>query len=198
VGGLWVLKNSLNYQGMNRSVFLDYDGVIVDSLDNIISIWNQQSKGFGNGIHVDKNFVRSNATGAWRIFYTEKLGVPEEKLALSSEFFKKMIEAQELAKLFTGMKEAIQDLAQHYSLYILSSNSSSTIRQNLKNYGLIKYFKGIAGDEEVGGVNKTEAQFVLKPLNQWGINVADVMYVGDTSDEVIGGKVSGIKTVGCS
>lgn len=181
-----------------RAVFLDFDGVIVDSIKQSIFRWNETSRVYGKGIAVTEDLVRNSATGVWRIFYTEKLGIPSDKVEVAGQLWRDIAKKDKYPQLFEGMEEVIKLLSKDYDLYMLSSNSSELIKSTFEHQGIIKYFKGVAGDQEVGGLNKTDPQYVLAALRMWNLEPENVAYTGDTSDEVIGGRRAGVKTIGCT
>ena len=69
---------------MINTVLLDFDGVISDSLDQVMSSWQFNTTKFGNGNILTKDFVRSCHNGAWQSFYAEKLGIPKEDFEFQS------------------------------------------------------------------------------------------------------------------
>ncbi|MBI2355806.1 MAG: HAD family hydrolase [Candidatus Doudnabacteria bacterium] len=183
---------------MKKAVLLDFDGVVADSIEQSIARWDHNAKAYGNGMDVTADVVRSNATGVWRIFYTEVLGIPADKVEEAGEFWRQLAQKDPLPPFFDGMKEVIESLSKDYGLYMLSSNSNELIKKTFQSHDVIKYFKGIAGDVEVGNLDKTDPEYVLSVLRTWNLKPENVIYTGDTSDEVIGGRRAGVKTIGCA
>ena len=183
---------------MIESIIFDFDGVIANSLDDVIYRWNIESKIFGKGIKITKSFVRRRDTGSWKVFYQKHLGVPKNKLDASSKMFFSLAKQQGPSKLFPNIAVIIQQLYRKYDLYIVSSNHSETIKAGLKHHKLTKYFTGIAGAKETFGLNKTDKKFLQTPLKKWNVNLKTAIYLGDTRDEVYGAKSAGIKSMACT
>ena len=181
-----------------KSVLLDYDGVIVDSMDSIISWWNEIAATFGNKRVIDRDFVQKIDTGNWRAFYINELGVPLDKISDTSKIFKRGALYDPTLAPFTGIKAVISDLHSKFDLFILSSSYSEGIINFLKKHGLENFFKGIIGDEEIDGIPKDDARFYIKSLELLGLEKTNVVYAGDTLAEVTGGKLAGITTIGCT
>ena len=181
-----------------KSVLFDYDGVIIDSIDSVIGRWNTTARVFGNKKTIDKKFVRNRNSVVWREFYQAELGVPKDKLNEAAQIFRQNAQNDAALPIFDGMKEAILKLHQRYQLFILSSSYSEAIRNFLERHEIISYFNDIVGDDEAGGIGKTEPEFYLNPMGRWGIKPEAAIHIGDTVVEIGGAKRAGLKTIGCT
>lgn len=181
-----------------KAILFDYDGVLADTLPFVLKRWTATARLFGNGIEVTRDLVSVSPTGAWQTFYTEILGVSEEKLEVASKLFLDLAKKDGMPPLYNGVKEAVERLSRDYDLYILSSNYSEIIQATLVWYGLQKNIRGIIGHEDVGAERKTDPRFMLSSLERWHLEKEDVVYIGDTQDEVVGARRAGIKIIACS
>lgn len=181
-----------------KSIVFDYDGVVADSLEQVIFRWNESARIYGNGVKVSKDLIRHSNTGSWRKFYQKTLGIPEEKVETASELFRQLGSKQGPPPLFDGVEKTVKELVNGFDLYIISSHYSSVIKRDLEFYKILNYFKDVIGYEEVGDVNKPDPRFILKFLSGWKLSPNEVIYAGDTSDEIECGKSAGVKTIGCT
>ncbi len=183
---------------MIKSILLDFDGVISDSLSQIINSWQENTNVYGSGIQLTKDFVKGHHTGSWKIFYQEVLGIPENKLDEASKLFLELADKHGVNPIFNEMEDVIKELSKNYDLYVLSSNFESSINRDLAHYGLKDYFKGVSGHENSRGLDKSNKDFILNFLKDWKLDPNEVIYAGDTTSEVNCGIAAGIKTIGCT
>ena len=116
---------------MINTVLLDFDGVISDSLDQVMSSWQFNTTKFGNGNILTKDFVRSCHNGAWQSFYAEKLGIPKEDFEETSRIFLERATNHGVNPIYDGIKNVIEVLYKDFPLYVLSSNFEKTIKRDL-------------------------------------------------------------------
>ena len=168
----------------------DYDGVIADSLDQLLdlSVKAQQSLGFGRAPKRDDFRTIENLT-----FYDlgKLIGLPDELASVyENEIFKLEKERYDV-KLFPDIVPVLIELAQKNTLVVITSNQSSVVSNTLKKFGLknsiVKIFGGDDGTTKSERIEKSCIEFQCDPHY--------VFMVGDAISDVRQGKLAGVKTV---
>jgi HAD superfamily hydrolase (TIGR01549 family) len=103
------------------------------------------------------------------------------------------------AQQYPGTTKALKELAQKYSLGILSSSSHALILSDMKSAGIpVQVFDYIQGEEDSLFHKPDPRVFesAIEFFKHQGINVAEVLYVGDAMHDYSSSKVAGLNFVG--
>jgi len=174
---------------MSRVLIFDYDGVIVDSLDAIIKMYNSRCEEFGYPPIDNKNeFVKLFESNLFTSL--KKMGISSFTIFKSIRTFKKEFkELQSHMPFFKDMKEVLNRLSKNNLMYIVTSNISSIVEDNLRKNKL-SFFREIIGEDK--GRNKAKR---IKKIKKKFPGM-DIYYIGDTKWDIKEGKKAGVKTVG--
>ncbi len=97
-----------------------------------------------------------------------------------------------------GIGEALEDLSRRYKLCIVSDTlvtPADGLRQVLEGHGLKQYFQGFAFSDEVG-YSKPHADMFKSAARQLGVEVAEMIHVGDRDhNDIKGPQALGMKAV---
>ena len=97
-----------------------------------------------------------------------------------------------------GIADALEDLSRRYKLCIVSDTivtPGDGLRQLLDGHGLKQYFQGFAFSDEAGH-SKPHADMFLSAARQLGVDVAEMVHVGDRDhNDVKGSQALGMKAV---
>jgi len=163
-----------------KVVLFDFDGVIVDSFAAAYKI----------------NAARFNPLTAeeYRRWFDGNIG-KELKKRLSEnsvdDFFKEYTAQMGSMAIVPGIIEVITDLAQRYTLDIISSSHSSSIKKFLETYRLEQYFQKVLGyDVETSKVIKIRA--VMEESN---IAPNDCLLITDTLGDIREAREAGIQSL---
>ncbi len=94
--------------------------------------------------------------------------------------------------IIKGMKRVIEKLNKRYMLAVVSTNHKEVIEHQLKDYGLLKFFKVIIGNGNVFKI-KPHPEALLKCLKKLKLNNKEVIYIGDMVNDVITARNANIK-----
>ncbi|MCD4705981.1 HAD hydrolase-like protein [bacterium] len=173
----------------NNILIFDYDGVIVDSLDLAMKVFNNTCKKHKiNGVAdknefanlFDENFYKS----------VIKFGIPKEKINLIINDFKKYFKLyQNKIRLFKKMDIVFNQLSKNNDIFIVTSNSTETVKNYISEHN-INGVKDVNGVED--GISKSKKILLIKKKYP----KSKIYYVGDTKGDIAEGKEAGVKTVG--
>ena len=170
---------------------LDYDGVIVDSLEvycrivpSILAEHGFRHLGTRDDILAfdDGNWFESLAAAKVPMSVARRI---EEAVAVLTS------DSDELAP-FKGMREVIGRLAEQHTLVVVTSSHSKVVEEFLRRHG-INGVSGILGsDNHISKVHK-----IREARRQYGKGL-EPWYVGDTVGDIIEGKTAGVGTIGAA
>ncbi len=163
-----------------KYVFFDFDGTLVDSLDILVSHYNQLAPRF-NCIPVEaSNREELRKTAPTQIL--KQHNIKHWKIPFLAYFMRKsMKEGLKDVAVFEGIPELLENLIQAgYLLGVLTSNSSKNARMVLQKNGLEHQFKLILSSGRLLG--KTSA--MKKILKSLDISPQEIVYIGDETRDI--------------
>ncbi len=177
---------------LQRVFIFDYDGVIVDSLDVVYTIFTRNSKTYNLPPNITKDDIRKLFEK--NIFQSlRELGLSSYKIyRLSRKFRQMQLEQEGDVPLFPGVEEFFRRLSgDGVTLAIISSNHKLVVLSLLKRHKLNQFFPYIIGSERKAG----KSEKINNLVRLLKVDKENVTYVGDTVGDVHEGKESGVVTV---
>lgn len=162
-----------------KIIIFDFDGTIADSIDTI----NHLFKSFDPSL-TDEKFT-SLSRGNTKTFVKEfnqkhRIDITQEYAPLVPQ-----------QKIFNGLGQAIQDLAQDYRLFIISISYTKPINEFLKNNGLALCFEEVIGSDK--DRDKTHAMTSILATNH--ISPKNALTITDTNDDIRHAHATGLKSI---
>lgn len=169
-----------------RVLVFDFDGVISDSAETHVKIFNSLCRKYGLSPVKD---VKEYGKLFGKNFY-ESLVMFGLKRAMIPEFSRNFMENcfKEKIHLFHGTKEMIESLSDKNNISIVTGNQTEFVKKNLGENG-ISHIKEIMGVDK--GISKVEKLSFLKKK----FPGEDVYFIGDTTGDMKEGKEASVKTV---
>lgn len=170
-------------------VMFDYDGVIVDSLEQFTSdfIAACRENGF-NELSSQEDALDLFTGNVYESMTERGLGVNRIEKILRA-YKTKAMEHLDGLKLFDGMAEALNKISQKNKLYVITSNVSAVPVGVLQKYGINCIEDVLGADREKSKVRK-----IQQTMRQYPHLLA--YYVGDTKGDIIEGQEAGAQTIG--
>ncbi|NWG07074.1 MAG: HAD family hydrolase [Chloroflexi bacterium] len=172
-------------------VIFDYDGVLADTLDDLIQFGQEACNQLGINHTVTKDDL-SNLEIMSFATYGRACEVPEH---LIDEFVKISLrlfaEKETPPAIFDGMSEVIKHLSSKHKIAIVTINSSQNVRAFLIKHGLESLVHAVYGVDTAG----TKAQKISLARERFVENGEVVFMIGDSLSDVRAAKEAGVISI---
>lgn len=170
-------------------IIFDYDGVLADTLDDLIRFGQAACDQLGVKHTVTKDDLSSLEVMSFAT-YGRACEVPEH---LVDEFVKISLslfaEKKSPPAVFAGMSEVIQYFSARHKLAIVTTNSSQNVKLFLSHHGLSNLFHAIYGVDTPG----TKTQKISLAREQFAEE--SVFMIGDSLSDVRAAKEAGVTSI---
>lgn len=184
---------------MIKGIIFDLDGTTVNTLNELYVSINQTLKEYGYPTKT-LDEVRMGVGRGFRklveAVVPEKLD--EEKLAEIGRSYQKAYTENYLkSDVYPGMTDLLKELQERGIRLAINSNKSDRFTKALiaKNYPDIR-FTAVYGGRE-GVPMKPDPTVAKQIAEQMGLEMEEVLYVGDSDVDIQTGRNAGMKTAGC-
>jgi phosphoglycolate phosphatase len=175
---------------MRPPIFLDFDGVIVDSLGIYIDLYKSLCKQHKKTFPVaDVLGFRGWYEAAWELNFYEMGFSHDEYLEICTGLPDTL--DYSATHLFEGIPEMIRDLAESHPLVIVSTAPTDSIEKRLDQAELLHLFDAVTGSDD-GSTGKADRLAAL--LKEYDTNTG--VMVGDTNHDIEAGQENNLVTVG--
>ena len=172
-------------------VIFDYDGVLADTLDDLIRFGQEACNQLGVNHTVTKDDL-SNLEVMSFATYGRACEVPEP---LIDEFVKISLnlfaEKESPPALFDGLREVIQHLFLKHKIAIVTTNSSQNVSAFLTQHGLDSLVHAVYGVDTPG----SKAQKISIARERFVENGEAVFMIGDALSDVRAAKEAGVTSI---
>ncbi|MFN8413655.1 MAG: HAD family hydrolase [Anaerolineales bacterium] len=161
-------------------ILFDFDGVLADTLDDLIKFGQETCNELGVRHHVVKEDLSTLEVMSFST-YGKQLEVPDH---LIEEFVKrclaKVAGKESPPEIFTGLAEVIRNLSVNNTLGIVTTNSAQNVKLFLSKHDLEECFREIYGVEQPG----SKAEKISKARNQFAAAGEAVFMIGDSMSDI--------------
>jgi len=172
-------------------LLLDYDGVVADSLSAITEHTAAfcRDRGLGQGLASAAMACMRSATLSGLI---QAAGITEQHVGDYGRYlFRELKKNPSRVPLFDGIPEILRDLANTYTLCIVSANHSAVVRQRLESADLVDVMTHLYGNEQPGG----KAEHIRQAMFSHGAGSESTWMVGDTVGDIQAARQAGVNAV---
>jgi phosphoglycolate phosphatase len=180
---------------MKRTILFDLDGTLTDSAEGVINCAIVALKHFG--LPIPQREEMSFMVGPPLRDSFLRLGVKEEDVELAVELYRQRYVPTGMFENtpYPGISALLGALKEEgHELYVATSKPENMATAILDKFRLSGYFDRIFG-ASLDGSRDTKDAVIAYLLEQLGPRENTIM-VGDTSYDVLGAAVHGIKTIG--
>ena len=175
-------------------IHFDYDGVLVDSFDQLLDIARRVQRQLKEGREVRPEDLRTI-----RNLTLEELGrfigIPEDRVArFASEMFRLLREDSRKLAVFEGIPPILRDLSRKHTIVIITSNAQKVVQETLLRSGMEGYISDILDGESPG----SKAEKIRKSMGKFGFGKNQTFMIGDALSDITEGKKAGVKTIAVS
>lgn len=173
---------SKNEDNKIKSIFFDFDGVLVDNIQQLYNV----NKRCGLDVNIE-NLVEKAFSGN-AINHIKTLYKTEKDLNKMWEEWSKEFENMKIEK---HVKKELKNLSSKYDLYIISSNKEEILNTFLEKEDSKSFFKEVLGSE-FNSCKQEKFKYLLK---KYKLKKQEVIFVTDTLGDIKDANKTGIKTI---
>ena len=181
---------------MISAIIFDFDGVIAESIDVKTKAFRELFKDHPESVDVIEKFHLDNGGMSrydkFRHIYKNILRreLSEEKFAeLCGSFHGLVVDKVVEAPFVKGAKNVLDFCAENYPMYIVSGTPEDEIKEIIKRRELGKYFLKVYGSPD------SKTRLINKILDDDGYNPEEVLFVGDSKNDLLGAEETGVTFV---
>ena len=165
-----------------KLIIFDFDGVLIDTLSICFSL-NEE-------IHKDLSLKEYKSFFEGNIYNNVKRfdGTPKNYRSDFDEQYK--IKTREL-KVPQELKVILQDLSLKYTLVIISSTPTPSIKGILDHENILLYFKDILGSD----VHKSKILKIQMIFKKYNLSSKDIVFITDTLGDIKEAKKCDVKSI---
>ncbi|MBL7116453.1 MAG: HAD hydrolase-like protein [Nanoarchaeota archaeon] len=178
---------------MVKAIIFDYDGVIVDSFENVYEICKKVLKELNRKVPSTIDEFRELYGYKYLDMY-DTLKLTEEERTRFNMFFRNNIVKKSPA-MFKHVDKVIKTLSKSYTIAMVSANYIPEINEKLKKFGILDYFKFILCRRNLRELPITKADVLLKAVKKLGLNKDEVVYIGDRTLDYDNSIKAGVKYI---
>lgn len=180
-----------NTMNTHKVVIFDFDGTLADTHATLMAIVNNHYADLGCTHLTEEEAQKLRNKPIKEI--CSSIGISNLRLPMFVFRVKRyMGEVIHQIPLFKGIKESLNRLFDDgYTLGIVSSNTQENIVAFLDQNGIKELFSFIGSSTSLFGKDKV----LIKALNNYHLDHASTVYVGDEVRDVLAGKKAGLKTI---
>ena len=167
-------------------VMFDYDGVIVDSFEQVCSDFLKACSAYGFAID-EEGFNCLHDDNCYRAM-KEQYGLSEKVIDAILQEYEEITKKKQDLRVFEGMHEAIKKIAEKHKVVVITSNISANVREVLYNNGITEFEDIVGAEKEKSKVKKIRRAMEMYPFDT-------AYYIGDTAGDMIEGREAGAKTI---
>jgi len=172
-------------------IHFDYDGVLVDSLDQLLDLAQraQREMGAGRLPRADDFRTLGNLT---LIGLGIAIGIPQERAAeFAAETFRLLREDSRIPAFQTGICEVLERLNRKHTLVVMTANSEEVVRKALQQSGMGAFIQAIFDGE----TSDAKSEKIKASMKNFGFTGNQTYMVGDAFSDIKEGKKAGVKTI---
>jgi beta-phosphoglucomutase len=179
-----------------KVVVLDFDGVILESLDVKTEAFRSLFEGERDHVdrivqlHVDNPGVSryDKFRTIYRDFLDRRLD-DEEMSRLDERFSELVFERVVACEFVAGARSFLERASRDHDLYVASATPEEELKRIVEARGLSQFFAG------VGGSPRTKAEIVRAVLANRGIEPSEAVFVGDALTDLEAARATGVPFV---
>ncbi len=170
----------------------DYDGVLVDSFDQLLGAFRRTAVDTGLGRPPTRNDFETiedlNAAGLAAL-----LGVPEPDIERYTRRTHAFLEEDGYEPaMFPGIADLLRTLSERHTIAIVTSNYEHLVRQSLARNGVDGCVSLVLDARQPG----TKGEKIGHALTRFRVPPHEAFMIGDTRGDIRHGRAGGVRTVG--
>ena len=174
-----------------KVVIFDFDGVLADTLDDILNFGEIVSNKLGFPVTPTMDDLNDLDQMSFADF-ARQLGLPEEKIeSFVQGNFALFNEREAPPRLFPGMEDVIKQISTSCRIGIVTGNSSDTVCRFLSYYGIEKHIAIVMGADSPG----TRLEKVRRVMKELNAKAGDTFIIGDAVSDIHTAREAGVSSI---
>jgi len=170
-------------------IMLDFDGVLVDSLDVTCDAAVRALDEHGFHHLASREAVLSFVDANWYDGLSQAGVPPDVSCAIDEAVSRALHVHAEALRPVHGIRSAIEALGRQHTVLIVTSNYTSVVEGFLRRYDVTGVSAVMCAEEETSKVRKIERAVSLHAHSGTG------WYVGDTVGDIIEARLAGVRSI---
>jgi len=183
-------NHSMRKKPGSKLLLFDIDGVVIDSFQPIYADCMSFIERHG-GAGVTQDQFRDMFNGNALAAVLEAAGVKDGE-AIEEEMLRELFRSYHQAKIFEGMPEVLQKLAEKHVIVAVTSSMKDPVLDKLEEAGVSELFAAFLGPQTA--VHKD--QKIQMALEEFGAQTSGAYFVSDTLGDLLEANKTGVKTIG--
>jgi phosphoglycolate phosphatase len=176
-----------------KLIIFDFDGTLFDTFDSVYYMLKNILLEYNFKIKNKKDFSKIYNENFYETM--KKDGIKGKRLnKLKKETALLRLKTAEEIGVFKGIPVVLKELKKKYKLAIISSSFGKSIKKSLKHSGILKYFDFVIGAEK----EESKVKKIKLCMRKFKLKNSEVIYVGDTSGDVVEAKKAKVKSIAVS
>lgn len=176
---------------MDKVLIFDFDGVLADSLNPMLSYARQVCHEMG----YPRSPTQKDLEILEKMEFSEfgrHLGIPEAEIeTFVNRNFELFYRREEPLLMFPGMESIIRELSRSAILVVITGNSCKVVEKFLEAHGLKDEFQSIQGAEDDG----SRVDKILNFKSLFGGSKSEFYMLGDAVSDIRAARETGIKSI---
>ncbi len=174
-------------------IIFDYDGVLADTLDDLIRFGQQACNQLGVNHLVTKEDLANLEVMSFAT-YGRACGVPEHLIGEFVEISLNLFaEKDSPPALFPGLGEVVKALSLHHKIAIVTTNTSQNVNAFLVRHGLDRFIHAVYGVDTPG--SKAQKISMARDRLLEDSRQEPVFMVGDSLSDVLAAKEASVTSI---
>lgn len=171
-------------------IAIDFDGVVVDSINETIHAVNLARLSLDSGRQPTRQDISALQDLSYRAFGAQ-IGVEQSLIEKFEQLvFDHLKSAASKVKLFLGMRECLEELTQRHAVVVVSSNSSKSVSSAFYALRLPEVERVLGW--EVGHSKSLKIESALRELT---VPASNAVMIGDGVSDIRAGKAASVRTI---
>ena len=168
-------------------VMFDYDGVIVDSFDQVCTDFITACRAHGFEIKNADDFNNLHDDNCYKVM-KEQYGLKDETIDDILREYEVTAGNHLNLNIFEGIRDAINDISKKHRVVVITSNISENVCTVLRDNDVTAFEDVVGAEKEKSKIKKILRAMELYPS-------VPAYYIGDTAGDMIEGRKAGALTI---
>lgn len=175
-------------------ILFDFDGVLADTLEDLLQFGQEVCNELGVQHHVVKEDLSSLEVMSFATF-GKQLDVPNTLIEpFVQRCLEKVAQKESPPAIFAGLAEVVRELSARHVLGIVTTNTAKNVNAFLAQHNLVDCIRVIYGLEQPG----SKAEKISQARNQFAAAGEAVFMIGDAVSDIYAAKQASVKSIAVS